>query len=159
MKSDNKYYTPSIEEFHVGFEYEVFNKTEKYLKGGLTTFPIDTKLDWTVFTFPDPYVGYEIPEIFKQYTLRVKYLDREDIQSLGWTYVGRSIDDWYTIEGMFEIGKWTSYEVQMHCDYRNKDRRMFINAIDRGEDCSIFKGTIKNKSELRKLMEQLNIKN
>jgi hypothetical protein len=42
--------------------------------------------------------------------IRVKYLDREDIESLGFKYMGSSVDLWFEKEGTFEIGNWTSYK-------------------------------------------------
>ena len=63
---DNKYYTPSIEEFHVGFEYEYVNsKTE----------------GWTNTTFIR---GRGFVEPYGDGEVRVKKLDQEDIESLGW---------------------------------------------------------------------------
>ncbi len=74
----NKYYTPEIEEFHVGFEYEWFdgsdwNKvTQKYFDGGL-------------FNNGDgehPF-EYQLSDV----GIRVKYLDQEDIESLGFNKI------------------------------------------------------------------------
>lgn len=76
IKDNNKYYTPEIEEFHIGFEYE-FNV-------GNTT--------WTKFIFdldrPDKVLeNFKLnPQLF-----RVKYLDKEDIESLGFVHIGGSL--------------------------------------------------------------------
>ncbi len=57
-----KYYTPSIEEFHVGFEYEFFHNNE-----------------WRKQTF-SLIDGW--PKDLKD--SKVKYLDQEDIEGLQW---------------------------------------------------------------------------
>jgi len=69
----NKYYTPTIEEFHVGFEYEYQDGVDK-----------DNKDVWkkTICTKSD--FRYLSKTKIKDFR-RVKYLDREDIESLGFT--------------------------------------------------------------------------
>ena len=62
----DKYYTPEIEEFHVGFEYEVNYGKDRWVKEGLHYAPQVVTL---------PYKNLE--------NIRVKHLDREDIESLG----------------------------------------------------------------------------
>ena len=73
-----KYYTPEIDEFHVGFEFEYSTMTPcgsstEYVKDifkdtdNVNTLFKDLPNDW-----------YDLP--------RVKYLDREDIESLGWIF-------------------------------------------------------------------------
>jgi hypothetical protein len=71
---ENKYYTPAIEEFHVGFEYEILHNNEwkktsvfNNSCGGDIIFEIKNMGHWDVVSKP-----------------RVKYLDKEDIESLGW---------------------------------------------------------------------------
>ena len=70
-----KYYTPSIEEFRVGFEYEVY-VPEKEL-WSKETFYLDASHINLV-----KYVNIQTENTLKK--VRVKYLDREDIESLGW---------------------------------------------------------------------------
>ena len=84
----NKYYTPSKEEFHVGFEYEVFQKGEVYDPTAMYLMPPETEDKWYKFKYPDPFLGYRLDILFKTHPLRVKYLDREIIESLGWVYCG-----------------------------------------------------------------------
>ena len=113
----DKYYTPTIEEFHVGFEYEFktnglgFVKTEVSETGG-----------------------------FFQGEKRVKYLDREDIESLGFKCMG---GNWYHDNKAYQIiGTWESIEISRgQHEYRDV----------------LFKGTIKNKSELKRLLKMLGI--
>lgn len=121
---ENKYYTPIIEEFHVGFEY-----THKDLNCKLF---INEDLIKSNFTVAD---------------LRVKYLDREDIESLGFKHDGSlwfSKDNW-------KLRKWKASEIDLYYCFGT------INMMGEEDKELRFRGTIKNKSELKKLMKQLNI--
>ena len=75
--SDLKYYTPSIEEFHVGFEYEYRNHDGTVKNNTVLNY-------WNKSTISDlnelSYVerGLQTPN-----NTRVKYLDKDDIKSLG----------------------------------------------------------------------------
>lgn len=72
---NNLYYTPTIEEFHVGFEYEVM---------------IPEKSIWSkeVFFLNDSHINLvkwvTIQDEFTIHKIRVKTLDQSDIESLGW---------------------------------------------------------------------------
>ena len=117
----NKYYTPKIEEFHVGFEYEslVLNKWRK----GDNQFP-----------------RYYLPNEARNY--RVKYLDREDIESFGFFTEdnGECYNklEGFTIFGLYPWEKPNEYKITI-------------------ENNTVFLGIIKNKSELKKLLKQLDI--
>ncbi len=134
----NKYYTPSIEEFHIGFEFEVNYGENDWVKESLYAKPQVVTL---------PYMKLE--------NIRVKYLDSEDIESFGFKYTGKSIDIWFKKEGNFNIGSWTSYEIKLH--YGLHDNRLYIIAMDCGDEYKLFEGKIKNKSELKVLLKQLGI--
>lgn len=70
---ENKYYTPTIEEFNVGFRYEVNTVLDKWEK---TTFEIDPfKINLTMI---QGYLNGIKPII------RVKHLDHDDIIEAGW---------------------------------------------------------------------------
>ena len=138
----NKYYTPTIEEFHVGFEYQ-FND-----------FGTDGNLlsDWQKATIK---CGTQIDDINRKednknvYSLRVKLLDREDIISLDWEL------DSIVEKECFYIHKTSSLQNDIRLVFREKESSIEINSSKFGE---CFYGIIKNKSELKKLMNQLNIK-
>lgn len=125
-----KYYTPSIEEFHVGFEYQI----EDLGDDGLSRIWRDQVFDG------EETRTYFIEELRKK-EMRVKYLDKEDIESLGWKPT--------EIEDNYVAGHKGGYKLNHLC----------INyLIIQGTDSMCwFKGIIKNKSELKKLMKQLNI--
>ena len=149
-KIDNtRYYVPKIEEFYLGFEYAVFyNNTDVEHYG-----------TWISEEFRKVLTGDkrtgDLELLIKNKKVRVKYLDRKDIENLGFKHIGNAVDIWYELEGRFDIGNWTSYKIQMH--YGRTDHRMFINAIDFGDEHKIFEGYVRNKSELKKLLKQLNI--
>ena len=99
--------------------------------------------------------------------IRVKYLDREDIESLGWTNYKKSVWDYYEIEKQFRLssGHWGSKWMLQH-DRANEfitieDNDIGFNVIIKasisGNEDTLFEGTIKNKSELLRLMKQLGI--
>lgn len=147
---ENKYYKPSIEEFHIGFEFEI-NSTSKE----------DGWLQCSLYSLTDSVFNatYGADGVMKTISvpdcIRVKYLDKEDIESLGFEYTSKSIDIWFKKEGDFDMGSWTAYECTLH--YGLHDNRLHITVTDAGEETTIFKGIIKNKSTLKVLLKQLGI--
>jgi hypothetical protein len=123
-----EYYTPSIEEFHIGFEYEGL---VDYYKGEYKTFTIENTSD--LIQRMETYDSQDMDFI------RVKYLDREDIESLGWK------------QGELPY----QYFDGIHMLVDLKHNKYSINHI--ADDVCIFEGTIKNKSELVRLLKQLDI--
>jgi hypothetical protein len=129
----NKYYTPEIEEFHVGFEvtYNHFNKRIIHV------------IKEDELNYGDYQGVTDFYEIIKNEPL-VKYIDKEDIESLGFKK-SMTHNDWY------------DYKNERYWLYKEneKDWRWIIS--DEESEVS-FAGSIKNKSELKKLLKQLNIK-
>lgn len=145
---ESKYYTPEMEEFHIGFEYEYR--------------PWDWKNGKFLETWKDGKYRKEksIHKIEEKYirtlNLRTKYLDREDIEELGWIHTGGQLIS----EGRqdFTIDKNDTEFELLYSSINNKIVITETNYSDMGGDTiSLFKGYIKNKSELKKLMKQLNI--
>ena len=83
----NKYYTPSIEEFHVGFEYEILETNDALIKIGEKREYVWFKRIANEHIFEEEIntMDGEMPFSagFSEGTIRVKYLDKEDIESLG----------------------------------------------------------------------------
>jgi len=129
-----KYYTPEIEEFHVGFEYEYFIMDEWY----------------PVAYHPSDMAG--VDKLFARLhsdKIRVKYLDREDIESLNWEL------DCVIEKEAFYIHKTSSLNNgDIRLVFRDNEHSVQIECEKTGENCYL---KVKNKSELRKLMKQLNI--
>lgn len=123
LKETNKYYTPTIEEFHVGFEYEKQGVDGSWSKEILEVDELkDIKEEMLPIT-------------------RVKYIDLEDLYSLGYTLLKEAPTFKKYIKGKFITGHYGIGSV-----------------IVWDEVGELFDGTIKNKSELKKLFTQLNIK-
>jgi len=84
--------------------------------------------------------------------VRVKHLDKEDIESLGWRNNGIVTFKKYTDKGLYRLSM-IHDKVKITMSSEVEGNRYFMKPI---QDC-IFLGIIKNKSELRNLMKQLNI--
>jgi len=113
------YYTPSIEEFYVGFEYEGLLNNGTWEKQTLTELSELNFEKWSI----------------SQQSVRVKYLDESDLLELGWTQP----HDWFIFK---------SYKC-----------RFIYNGFEilTFDDSNIFNGVVKNKSELKKLMNMLKL--
>lgn len=131
---NTKYYTPTIDEFYVGFEYEEINI-------------ISNK--WCSETFQLHEEWLYIDNDIKQNTVRVKYLDKEDIESLGWNC---ETTGYYTL-----ITKYQNLTLR-HMEGNVYSWVGIYSKHDLSGTNVLFDGSIKNKSELKKLMQQLIIK-
>lgn len=122
----SKYYTPDIKEFKVGFEYEIHL----------------TKLDgrWSQMKIEDRSDLIEALEDAPDYTYRVKYLDKQDIESCGFDENGWNKQK----EIRVAINKKGLIKIQKR---NNFNKSLFI----------VFFGTIKNLSELKMILDMLNI--
>lgn len=143
----SKYYTPTIEEFHVGFEYEI---KASFVKGKLTPYLKGESWKEEIFVIEDYYL---VNRVLKEHSecIRVKYLDEDDFKELGFRLLGRSYPKtgdfvFYKNCGDFGFGITFSDYPILRC------------RIQKHSDATIFFGTIKNKSELKKVLEMLNIK-
>ncbi len=124
---ENKYYTPDLEEYHVDFEFEYLDEDDN--TWNKTTINNQSQLcNWT---------GFEIQK-------RVAYLSQSDIESFGFECTGVHVD-----ELEFEVDEET---------FLTLEPDGYVRIADYGEgDVTRFSGVIKNKSELNKLLKQLNI--
>jgi hypothetical protein len=145
MEENKLYYTPKKEELHPGFKYEALDPVFKV---------------WVAMEVDTEFNEGSNPLWFPmQNNIRVKYLDKSDIESEGFIQVGNMSDgeeaeyhkyisdkeDFYTIDKSFD----NQYEICFEECSGNMNQHS--NHI-------LFKGTIKNKSELITLLSQLGIK-
>ena len=151
---DKYYYTPTIEEFYVGFEFE-------YLSG------IDEEgEDWSTRIFDQLYENYDFPILDVGEKLddsfRVKYLDQSDIESLGWKleytknspFTGKDLNT-YKVTKEYGFNTGTTYTLEQ------LDNNFYLIKSETyssyGSEVYRMSFTILNKSELKKLMQQLGI--
>ena len=129
---ENKYYTPEISEFHVGFEYEELNHYKKWI--------------------PKIFGGF-LPKTINEYIskneCRVKYLDREDIEECGWVYNEEEGRFRFRDNEMYSLTVFHNEAIMIKYIWRETEHNENFDFK--------FDGTIKNKSELKRLMKQLNI--
>lgn len=153
---NNLYYTPELKDLHYGFEFEYKSKDDNWVKVTLDTWNRPSKDNHLkYFTEHDLLRTLNHQDMACKYAdltcIRVKYLDKSDIESLGWINTENlefTKDTW--ILRKFEDG------IIIHNDYSNGKYKfpwLYEDSTDK-----IFEGTIKNRSELIKLMQQLNIK-
>jgi len=133
---ENKYYKPTINEFYVGFEYYWYSNNfySHELFGKLETLE-------------------DLESQILNDNIRVKYLNKEDIKSLGWKI--EKVDKLrYKLDftEVFSRNKWILVHYTSESIFRNK----LIIYNNTYTDC-IFKGTIKNKSELIKVLKMIGI--
>jgi len=143
-KMENKYYTPNASEFHISFEYEVFdyvkNKWDKITLGVPNHFELDQFNE-----------VIEYPKKSFSKTFRVKCLDKKDIESLGWNF----FDDESTGDG--NVRWWSGFKKK---EYVLKECNAWQdgNVIITKRGSILFQGNIKNKSKLIDVMKMLDIK-
>ncbi len=128
----NKYYTPDPEEFCIGFEYESL-QDERFPDEDNSWEKNIISDEWHLRKFIEYYCGDHIE-------IRAKHLDREDIESLGFEQIE------------YDTYKKVNVYIELDMEYKT-----FINAVVQGAAVILFQGTIKNKSELKKLLKQLGI--
>lgn len=145
MNKYNKYYTPNIEEFTEDFRFQI-NSYRPW-----DSRDVVNKKDWD-FSYIE-FLGVYFSKVKKSinnYNIRVKYLDQQDIEELGWVR-DKEDDRMYHIS--FELG-----ECSLH--FSEEDEDIVITSLHpkvKNFDKVIFHGKIKNYNELKKLMKQLEI--
>lgn len=133
-----KYYTPTIDEFHIGFEFEYVNDEQfKEVTNGREL--------------------YTILEMGDLNDFKVKYLDQKDIESLGWKNTGGKL--LFTVDQLYEKGNY-----KMIYNFETKKIGIIVADLSKDDqylktfvDTQVRNLIIKNKSELKRLLKQLNI--
>lgn len=140
---ENKYYTPSIEEFFVGFEYEWYSDLDR---GDNSKTWYKTEYDFDKRYELDEPVYFLEEGIDKEF-IRVKYLDSSDIEELG-----------FVSEPYFKDVDYFGYRKGNIRLYLLENDRVEITTEDKKFESYYFLGIVKNKSELKKVLNMLNIK-
>lgn len=143
---NNKYYTPTIEEFHIGFEYEELINFDM-----LSIRPNDhiDRVEWCKMDMKDiEFMSLnEIRSKLEFESIRVKYLDEKDIEDLGFIKLLANI---YTLKDKVKGPIRLQY-------FENANYLAVFYPGYSNTGIQLFQGIIKNKSELKVLLKQLNI--
>ena len=155
-----KYYQPKIEEFYVGFEFEFQGMDCNWFLTGWSkeTVNISDKDYFGLYTLEhiQKVLKGDTPERY----LRVKYLDREDIESLGFEFL--TFGDYgeliFTKKVEWAINHPTIIKIDVsHNSCKLRIQKKLQGGMD-DRYYTEFEGVIKNKSELKRILKQLNIK-
>ena len=170
---DAKYYTPDISEFHVGFEYEHCHSSIRFvmldLRTGDRTNETEPKEIWekSVFTGNEFDVwksSFKFDDSLRDGQIRVKYLDKEDIESFGFKCEEEDVlstlysqfnrrfsmlvDNRYFIHiGMITLSDRVILTIDTSV-YENSEKTKVIHSI-----------RIKNKSELKQILKMIGYEN
>lgn len=142
---ENKYYTPSIEEFHPGFEYEIAANERDWVSKSFS------KEDLKSFLYE------KLENGIKGGYIRVKHLDREDIEGFGFGFTSKNEygGDTYSLR----VSNWINHDTLYTVDLTQQ--RLEIKTKHEGgmDDRwhTLFSGTIRNKSELKRILTQTGI--
>lgn len=132
----SKYYAPSIEEFRIGFIYEF--KHPDYDSSG-----------WKLYLTPEFNSEFEdCIFVNDMKCFRVKYLDSEDIESLGFK---KEDGESYYVFTKYKLGG-----NDFLIEFRDGNIKIIYNVYMRLPKC-LFDGRIKNKSELIQILKMVGI--
>lgn len=131
------YYKPELEEFYIGFEFQLIDKhnvTVNKVFGRNQDILYKRHLE-------------QVIELLKTNRIRVKYLDNADIESFGFTRLNENT--LYTLEA-------NGIEYYL-VDYPAIPHKYEIRPSHPSMRYGSFLGFIKNKSDLGKILKQLDI--
>lgn len=162
---ENEYYTPELESFHIGFEYEFHGMTTGGLvimdmkEGTVEEVSKPTHKVWSKETLTLDFLdnGYrslsDIQRLIESDQIRVKYLDQEDIEELGFTYQGSDMMGGKHFEKRVE--KYINHDTILRL-IQIQGRVQIVTQHEGGPDdngYTVFNGLIKNKSELKRILK------
>ena len=130
---ENKFYTPELEEFCKGFEYEQLGPKNEWVK-----------CTWDFHQFSE---GRFLSLLDAPAWVRVKLLDKDDIESLGFKQDESLKHIFRTDKIKLEFN-----HVTQHITLVNRA----VNYFTEVEDVR-FSGEIKNKSELKRILKQVQL--
>ena len=133
----NKYYTPGINEFNTGFEYEAYIP-EKELWGKEVFHLNQSHINLV------KYVDIQDENTLRR--IRVKYLDSEDIESLGFKFIKVG---WSTTSKIFRCNRDRGYELYL--------REASTVHISTSSGLTMFEGIVKNKSVLKQVLKMIGV--
>lgn len=146
----DKFYTPSLYEFHYNFEfYSFFPTFSRYTRPSKENVTEDDK--WLHLNWGRGPVGKDFTKLDQLLRhndiIRVKYLDQEDLEWLGWI-ANKNVPGEYSKPRLIPGLSYT-----LNYDFDKHSLKVFNCDKD-----VIFVGTIKNKTELERILGWLGIK-
>lgn len=155
MTEQEKYYTPDLSEFHVGFEYEM---KSRFGNGTVKTLEDYNKSEWEkhIFSIGEfPYVERTMNGMNPHNhppAIRVKFLDRQDIEDFGWVF---SDNYEYSFYFKKELIRGDKFKMCFHLFYFSLRNKICITRGDSQASWQYFDGIVKNKSELKRILKQI----
>lgn len=148
---NEKYYIPEVEDFYIGYEFEIRNSDfpdSEFEKGEITMF---THLgEWGYEKIRYDSFCEQVPK-----RIRVPYLTKEQIENEGWLV--SAVDDFYN-----KTGNRLTYDVLSNELCIIQTPKITIDEArdwPEGKDnYNLFKGKCKSINEFRTIMKLLNIK-
>jgi hypothetical protein len=140
---EKKHYYPGIEELHVGFRVELKLHEIKPWEEHIII----------------PRDNFELQEYINNKLIRVKCLDKEDIESLGFVESGLKKDLFLFKNKIDLTNVGREYTIGLNTNYINHHVIIFAVPYNKTLEFNfnLFVGKLKNKSELKRIMNQLNI--
>lgn len=148
-KAKGKYYTPEMEEFHHGFEYEIKLHDSKYYPRILGRDPI-------LVPELQQYEG----ELMKlaHADVRVKFLDREDIEKILSDRDKTHGEKWKPGRNSALWGEFVMQDATSIIFSARLGKVLIEKTFPDGRGKAVvFNGTIKNKSELKRVLKQVGV--
>lgn len=151
---ESTYYTPELREIHAGFILQVLREGANYEKHWETCEVINYPIEPIAAIMGDKIHISDLSTRRDLERVRVKKLDREDIESCGWKF-DCNLDDGFI---QFKKPSTALMGVPIHfyiltVSFTDDDKRVFISDGEEGE--TIFRGMVLNKSELQFQMSRL----
>ena len=143
--SKNEYYIPTINEFHIGFNYE------QKKSGKWQPLTLDAKGLFKIGMIENWLISNKI---------RVKRLTGEDIVNMSFSFNStNNIRNWYILEGNFETPG-TPYKITKYVLMHDPGQHYlhiegFFGNTSEGV---LFEGHVNNINEFQKILKQINIK-
>ena len=138
------YYTPSIEEFHVGFGFEAFHHNDWYFGEGGECW---VKKQWNAYDDWSHFGLANLEGAIQNGWIRVKYFDKGDIENEGWTIDEEFKDGRLSFTGVFNnAGR---EDVVFGILYILSSK--WILTFD-SDDKTVFRGFCKNKSQFKQIL-------
>lgn len=126
------YYTPTLDEFHVGFEYQI-------------KVAAPPKNNWKDETICQFHRFEDLKKWLEKGEIRVKRIDKEDCLSLGFKERdGEFCLGVYTLSGQIEYG---NIKIEKYFEDYPMGKHTYWSE-------TVFDGRIKNKSELKRILQQ-----